>query len=419
MRGEPISVLYFSNTLARGGAEEHMLTLLRGLDRKYFRLHLVCTPLVAEKLRPDLPGDVELIPLALRKPSAVGAAVRLARIIRERRVGILHSHLFYSSLFASPIGRLCGVPVILETPHIREYWRQGWLKSRFIVDRLAGRFVDSYIAMSEANARYLIEQKGLPAAKVAVIQNGSDLQRFDPTHPAPAGLKQSLGFGENDMVLAVLARLEPQKGHRVLFDALPAVLKEFPRTRVVCIGEGSLRDNLKAQVRDRGVEEAVRFVGFQSNVSDWLALADATVLPSFYEGLPLVAIESLAMAKPVVGTAVDGTPEVVVNGTTGLTVPPGDPGRLAEALCDLLRAPDRRRALGQAGRRWVLEHFSQERQIRQTQEFYLQAWSRRVFGAQSETEALPMEKRESRESRWMRNDTAPENPTACAAKLRL
>ncbi len=377
MKTPLISVLHFTNTLARGGAEEHILTLLRGLDRGQFRIHLVCPPEVAGELRRDVPADVELLPLCLRKPSQLAAAFRLAQILRERQVDILHSHLFYSSLFASPIGWLCRVPVVLETPHLREQWRRGWLKSRFVVDRFAGRFVDYYIAVSEANARYLAEEKGLPRKKIVVIHNGCDIERFDPSHQPPAGLKASQGFAEADPVLVVAARLEPQKGHRVLLQALPAVRLEFPRVRLVCLGEGCLRGELETQVRALGLAETVRFVGYQSNVADWLALADLTVLPSFFEGLPLAAIESLAAGRPVVATAVDGTPEVVVEGKTGLTVPPGDPERLAGAICRLLREPELCQCLGEAGRKWVSEHFTQELQVRLTQELYFRAWEQR------------------------------------------
>ena len=385
MPQRPISVLYFTNSSVRGGAEEHILTLLRGLDRKDFQSHLVCPAECAEKLRPDLPTDVEVIPLRLNKPSQVGGAARLARILRERNVGILHSHLFYSSLFASPIGWLCRVPVIIETPHLREAWRHGWLKGSFAVDRLVGRFVTRYIAVSEANARYLVNQKGLAAKKVVVIQNGCDLDRFSPNQPAPRDLKRSLGFDEGDPVLLVMARLEPQKGHSVLLRAFPAVRSEFPRARLVCAGEGVLRSELEGEARGLGIEEAVRFVGHKPNITDWLALADMTVLPSFFEGLPLAAIESLAASKPVVATAVDGTPEVVVDGKTGLTVPPGDPICLADAICRLLREPLLRQTLGQAGREWVLDRFSRERQIQRTQEFYLRAWAEKGEGLASAT----------------------------------
>lgn len=384
----PLSVLYFSNTLARGGAEEHILTLLRGLDRRQFRPLLVCGPEVAEQLRPDLPGDVELIPLRLRKPAHLAAALRLARILRQREVGILHSHLFYSSLFASPIGWLSRVPIIVETPHVREQWRDGWLKGRFVVDRLAGRFVHQYIAVSEANARYLVEEKGLPARKVSVIHNGCDVARFKPSHRAPDGLRENLGFGPQDPVLLVVGRLELQKGHRVLFEALPAIRREFPAVRVVCVGEGALRSELEQRVDGLGLRDAVRFVGQHPNVDDWLALADVSILPSFYEGLPLAAIESLAAGKSMVATAVDGTPEVVVDGVTGLTVPPGDHAQLARAICRLLRDPILRDKLGRAGRHWVLERFTQDRQIRDTEALYHRALPNRCRPLTAEKPAL-------------------------------
>ena len=370
---QPVSVLHFTNSLARGGAEEHILTLLRGLDRKFFRLHLVCPPALAALLKADLPDDVELIPIELRKPSQISAAFGLRRVLRQRRVEVLHSHLFYSSLFASPIGWSAGVPVIVETQHLRESWRKGWLKSRFLIDRVVGRFVDCYIAVSEANARYLVHDKGLPTRKIMVIRNGCDLRRFDPAAEAPVHLKRELGFADGDPVVLVVGRLEPQKGHHVLLEAFLVVRKGFCNARLVCVGEGSLRNDLEAKTHLWGLEDAVRFVGFQANVPDWLALADFTVLPSFYEGLPIAAIESLAAGRPMVASDVDGTPEVVVDGKSGLTVPPGDASALADAICRLLRDTNLRRTMGLEGRRWVEENFSQEHQVRLTQELYINA----------------------------------------------
>ncbi len=370
----PITVLYFSNAPTRGGAEEHLLTLLRGLDRTYFRPLLACPHDLAETLRPDIPPDVEVFSLCLRRLSQAGSMLQLARILRDRQVKVLHSHLFYASVFASPIGWACGVPVIVETPHVREDWRTGWLKSRFIVDRLAGRFVTHYVAVSEANKHYLVERKGLPQEKISVIRNGSDVRRYRPEQLAPPNIKQSLGFGSEDPILMVIGRLEPQKGHRVLLAALPIIRREFPSARLVCVGEGSLHAELVKQARELGIDDAVRFVGFKNNVAEWLSLADFTVLPSFYEGLPLAAIESLAAGRPVVATAVDGSAEVVVDGKTGLTVPPGDHLALSEAICRLLREPELRKRMGRQGRQWVCTYFDEREQIRQTQELYLHAW---------------------------------------------
>lgn len=394
MRSQPIPLAMFSNCTVRGGAEEHMLLLLQYLDRRLFQPHLICGPELAEALQRDLPGDVELFTLSFGKFTDLTAAFALWRILRTREIQILHSHMFWSSLFASPVGRLARVPVIIETTHVRELWRKGWFKSSYFVDRQVSRCVTRYIAVSRANARYLAEEKRIHARKIVVVQNGSDLSRFTPDHRAPAGLRESLGIAAADPVLLVAARLEEQKGHRVLLQALPAIRRRFPRVRVVCVGDGALRPELQQLTQNLGVQESVRFIGYQSNITDWYALADITVLPSFYEGLPLVAIESLASGKPVVATAVDGTPEVVVDGKTGLLVPPGDPGKLAEAICRILGEDSLRQDLAQEGRRWVTERFSRERQIRDTEELYLSAWSEttgEVFGPAAEPPAQMLE----------------------------
>ena len=375
MKSRPLSILFFSNSTVRAGVEEHILELLRRLDRRRFRIHLACPAELMEKYANDIPKDVQVTTLMLDNLWDLRGALRLARTIRNQKIDILHSHLFRASMFASPIGWLCRIPVIVETPHLREAWRKGWLKGNFFIDRLLGRFVSRYIAVSEANARYLAEEKRLQAHKIEVIHNGSDLDRFDPRRQAPVGFKQALGFAEDDPLIVVVARLEPQKGHAVMLDAHAQIVRCAPRARLVCVGEGSLRQELEAQAESLGIGKSVRFVGFQPNVADWLAIADINVLPSFYEGLPLVAIEALAAGRPTVATAVDGTTEVIVNQQTGLTVPPGQATALASAVLQLLSSPELSDRLARAGRQWVEEHFGIEQQIRRTEALYLKEWN--------------------------------------------
>ena len=377
MRPERIDLAYFMNTVARAGVEEHVLTLLQGLPRQYFRPHLICPPALGDQLKGDLPPDVTYWSLKWEQPWELAPALQLAGLLRRQRIVILHSHMFQASWLASPLGWLCRVPIIIETSHGREAWRQGWLKGRFVIDRIVGHTVDRYIAVSQATAKYLSEQKGLPARKITVIRSAADLTPYDPDRPAPEGLKRNLGFAEDDPVLLVSGRLEAQKGHQVLIEAMPAVRARFPRVRLVCLSDGSLRAELEKRTRELGLEEAVRFVGRQPTVTDWLALADVTVLPSFFEGLPLAAIESLAAGKPMVATAVDGTPEVILHGETGLTVPPGDRAALARAICRLLANPELRRQMGRAGRKLVLEQYSREKLLRDTTDLYLLACRRR------------------------------------------
>jgi glycosyltransferase involved in cell wall biosynthesis len=376
MSARPLAVMMFSNATERAGAEEHILELLRRLDRRLFRLHLACPDELLGKYGNDIPKDVHVTPIILDHLSDVRGAIRLARTVRQRKIDVLHSHMFRASLFASPIGTLCGVPVIIETTHVRETWRKGWFKSKFIVDRAVSHLIDRYIAVSEANSRYLIGQKGIPEKKVSVIQNGCSIERVDPARAHPEGIRGSLGFSKSDLVLLVMARLEPQKGHRILLQALSLLRAEFPSIRLICLGTGALKDELTKTVRDLGLENIVRFVGFRSNVGDWLAAVDIGVLPSFYEGLPLTAVETLAAGIPLVATAVDGTPEVVIDGETGHLVPPGDPAAMAEAIGRLARQPELRRKFALAGRDRVLKRFTIQRQVEQTSNLYLSEWRR-------------------------------------------
>lgn len=396
-QASPIPILHFSNELHRGGAEEHFLQLLKRLDRNLFQPHLACTAEMREELGPDLPTDLGTCVVSLRKPGDFGGARRLAAYLRGHKIGVLHSHMFWASLHAAPVARICGVPVVIETPHLRELWRTGWFKSRFVVDRAAGRFVDRYIAVSRANREYLVREKGLPARKVSVITNGCDLERFD-CRPSRAADRRRIGLGidAEDPVLIVVARLEPQKGHEILLNAFPEVLREFPAAKLFCIGEGSCRQGLEEQARTLGLSRAVKFVGFQSDVMSWFAIATASILPSYYEGLPLAAIESMAAAIPVVASNVDGVPEVVLNGVTGRTVRPGDPVALAHVLRDLLRDPEGTRRMGEMGRLHVRQHFDIRKQVELTEALYLREWRTKcgLTNQQTNPDVLPVRTRE-------------------------
>jgi glycosyltransferase involved in cell wall biosynthesis len=386
----------FDNEVVRGGAEEHMLCLLRGLDRRRFRALLVCPEELLARLRPELPEDVQVLALALQSHRELGRMRVLRDFLRREQVQVLHSHGFRPSLLASPVGCSARVPVMVETPHVREYWRKGW-KSSYAIDRMGGRFVDQYIAVSEANRKYLVEEKGLPAKKITVICNGCDIARFDPAHNAPADFRRRAGFAGSDRLLLVAARLEAQKGHAVLLRAMAALKSEFPNLRLVALGEGSLRAELEGQARELGLESSVLMPGHSSDVCDWMSTADVCVLPSFAEGLPLFAIECLAAGRPMVASAVDGTPEIVVDCKTGLTVPPGDVAALAQAIGRLLREPRLARELGAAGAAWVRQRFTLERQIRETEELYERLW-------QAKTGKTHWQQREERGAQALAHD---------------
>src|SRR5205823_10527319 len=365
------SILYFTNSTLWGGAEEHICGLLRKLSRRLFRAHLVCDPTMYERFRVGTPGHIDITPLAFSSPKHVAAAIRFARLLVREQFQIVHSHMFWSSLFASPVAWASRVPIIVETLHGTEAWRTGW-KANWTVDRATTRFVSKYIAVCESDARFLENKKQVPAQKIAIIHNGVDTRRFAVPQDARKAIRPALGFTEADSVLIMVARLHPGKGHRVLLDAMRQLLHFYPKLKLICLGEGEGEPELRALCESFGLAHCVRLVGYQKNVPEWLTAADVNVLPSFYEGLPLTILEAMACGLPTVASNVGGIPEAIEDGVSGLLVPPGDPHRLAEALSVLVRDVAMRGRFGHAARARVEQGFTFEQQISSTERMYLE-----------------------------------------------
>lgn len=355
---------------ARGGIEEVALSLLQRLDPGDFALALAAPRALLDELAPDLSG-VAVDARAIQAESwlQAGEVRRLGEFVRRWRPDVVNPHLFRSTAVAAPLARWHGVRAIVETYHGREGWRRGPLRGSFLPDRLVARALDRAIAVSEAAADFLVRAKGYPAHKVVVVPNGRNLSRFVPGRDRDA-VRKALGLDGQTPLVGVVGRLEAQKGHAWLLEAWPTVLREFPDARLVVIGDGGLRETLEARARAAGIAHAVLFTGFRPDVPRLLDALDVVALPSLYEGMPLTAIEAAAMARPVVATAVDGTPEVVRDGETGMLVPAADAPALASALAALLRDPDAAHRMGRAARARALARFDLDRQVEATAAIY-------------------------------------------------
>lgn len=362
-------ILYFTNSTVWGGVEEHISGLLQHISRRLFRPHLVCAPATFERFCSACPKDVEITPLPFLSPARIGAAAQLARLITRKKFPIVHSHMFWSSFCASPIAWTCRVPVIVETLHGSEAWRTGW-KASCKLDRAVARFVSQYIAVCNSDAEFLANRKHVPEEKIAIIHNGVDIRRFAAQPRARNAKRRALGYAEDDLILIMIARFHPGKGHRVLLDAMRRLLPLFPKLKLICLGEGD------GEMEFRSLSGAldspcVRLAGYQSNVAEWLCAADINVLPSFYEGLPLTVLEAMAAAVPTVASQVGGISDAIDNGVSGLLVPPGNSLKLAEALAFLLRNAGERKRMGDAAHARVVQRFSIDQQIRNTERTYL------------------------------------------------
>jgi glycosyltransferase involved in cell wall biosynthesis len=230
--------------------------------------------------------------------------------------------------------------------------------------------MDRLIVPSEAIARK-VRAEGRDAARFAIVPNGIDLSRFSgPVRPC--ALRGEYRIPSSAHLLGVVARLEPEKGHRHLIDAMPAILRALPETWLAIVGEGSEADALRAQAAALGSGVAMRvvFTGRRDDVSALTSDLTLAVLPSIREAQGISLLEAMARGVPVVASAVGGIPEVVTDGVDGRLVPPGDSTALADAIIELLRDSELRRRLGEAGRRTVVDRFSIDAQVRAIQALY-------------------------------------------------
>lgn len=284
----------------------------------------------------------------------VRGALALARLLRAERVDLLHTHtLAAANTLARMAGRAARVPVVSHL-HIANHFRPATRVLLRGADNLTARMSARLIAVSE-DTRRAYERQGYPR-RIRVVYNG-----VTPDGTATAGFRLELGLPADAPLVGEVGRLCDVKGQRELIEALAQV----PDARAVLVGAdieqgGAYQRKLERLAAKLGVRERVVFAGRRNDVGDVLAEVDVLALPSWTEGLPLVVLEAMAHKRPVVATQVGGTPEVVVDGETGLLVPPRDPDALAVALRRLLADDELRRRFGEAGYERVREHFSAE-----------------------------------------------------------
>lgn len=310
--------------------------------------------------------EIELVPL--RRSFQLGAATRLARVLRRRRADILHTHVQAAAGAPGRLAaRLAGTRVVAHL-HIENHFRPRGARRAVLraLDNATARLCARAIAVSEATREAFVRQ-GWPARLIEVVYNGVEVA----DGAANGSLRRTLRIPEDAPVVAEIARLCDVKGQRELIAALAHV----PDARLVLIGAdletgGAFQAQLEQDAERLGVRDRVVFAGHRPDAKDLLSDVDVFALPSWTEGLPITVLEAMARGRPVVATPVGGTPEVVADGETGLLVPPHDPEALAEALRRLLADPDLRRRMGETGRSRVEERFSSDAMVARVLEIY-------------------------------------------------
>ena len=354
----PLRVMFLVTSMPVGGAETLLVNLVRRLDRERFLPELCCLkergPL-GEMISDEIPVHSGL----LGAKHDVRVLGRLTRLFAERRIDAAITVGAGDKMFW---GRLAawraGLPVVAAALH-----STGWPDGVGRLNRLLTPITDAFIAVAAPHGRHLAEIEGFPAAKVHVIPNGVDTERFRPL-PRSEAFRAELGLAPTDRAVAIVAALRPEKNHSMLLEAIANLRRTRPEVKLLVVGEGPERANIERRAAELGVGEAVRLLGNRGDVPEILAAADAFCLSSHMEANPVSILEALACEVPVVAPRVGSIPETVRDGDTGYLVEPGDASAMASRIAMLLDDATARRRLGKSGRELVVAHWSLDNMVR-------------------------------------------------------
>ena len=272
--------------------------------------------------------------------------LKLARLIRDRHANVVHTHLSTASLLGAFAARLAGVPAVAHVHGLNS--------------AACFKYSTAVIAVSQAAKDHLCAQ-GLREDRVRVVHNGVDLAKFSPIPPDQA--RRELGIDARAELIGVFGRLSKEKGQAVALQAMAPLSKIRPNARMLIVGDGKDRAELVSLANSLGISERVRFEPFNPDIRPMISACDIVLVPSLKEGFGLVAVNAMALHRPVIATNVGGLPEIIKDGETGVLVPPGEPEPISRVLSELLADPERMEIMGRLGRKRAEDRFDLDRQI--------------------------------------------------------
>lgn len=362
-----IKIAQVITRLDKGGAPEIVLYITRGLDPVRFETTLISGLTQDAQASPEEINKWGIeyvnIPFLRRQINLIFDVVaffRLCALFRRKRFDIVHTHTSKAGALGRLAARCAGVPVIIHTPHghvFYGYFRplMNWLL--VWVEKFLTYFCDMITTLTDHEKSDLIRYGIAKEDKLAVIYNGVELDKFYQNTVDIAQKKRELHLSLDGPVICSVSRLEPVKGLFYFLAAARLVCDFRQDSQFLIVGDGSLRQELEKAAKGLGLSKNVIFTGLRQDIPEILKIVDMIVLTSLNEGMGISLLEAQASAKPVVATRVGGVPEAVLEGVTGILVPPADPGALASAIKSLIEDRSKAIEMGEAARKWAASKF--------------------------------------------------------------
>jgi len=374
----PINLLYVITKLELGGAQKQLLTLIRHLDKGKFRLFLFTAKdgfLLAEAL--SINNLTVYKSRWLERPpnpfKDFLALIEIYRFIKKNNIEIVHTHSSKAGILgrlAAKLARGNRVRKIVHTVHGWSFNEYQSIPARVLyifLERLAGRFTDTLVVVSDWDKRKGLENKIGKDNTYVLIRYGIN---FDELQVGARSLRQDLGLDAGDLVVGMIACFKPQKAPQDFIRVASSVHKILPQAKFLLVGDGLLRKDIERLIYAYNLQNRVILTGWRQDIPRILSAIDVFMLTSLWEGLPISVLEAMASAKPVIATHTGGICEVLAEGRGGFTVSARDTGAMTDKLVSLLQDETLRKQMGQNARAALPASFRLENMAAQTAELY-------------------------------------------------
>ncbi|MEM2661460.1 MAG: glycosyltransferase family 4 protein [Nitrososphaeria archaeon] len=356
-----LKVLHTESSPGWGGQENRILNECIGIQKLGAKAYILCQPesILAKKAKD---AGIEVFTYPIRKSYDVKAIYYTVKLIKKLNIDIINTHSGKDTYIAGVAGKISNKKLlIVRTRHLALP-----ITSTFSYIYLT----DIIVTVSEYVRSYLIN-RGINPEKVYVVPTGIDIDKFNPDL-VKSNLKKELGLSERNPLVGTVAVLRKKKGHHILLEAIPEVLKHIPETVFVFVGNGPQRKNIEEKIKQYGLSKSVIMLGHRDDIPQILKSIDLFVLPTLQEALGTSFLEAMAMGKPVVGSDVDGVREIIDNGVNGYLVAPNNPYLLASKIIELLKKPNLAYQMGQLGRKKVKDKYTLTHMCKSMLNLYLQ-----------------------------------------------
>lgn len=361
-----INILYLFVTLPIGGAEEHLLTVLKNLDLTQYNPTVCCIRekgVIGEEIENR---GIAIISLNRKSKSwDFRIIMDILRIIQTKNIHLIHTHLYHANMYGRIAALISKIPAVVTEHNVYPMYKF----KRRIINWLLAKKTNKIIAVSNMVKDYIVSRDWIAPSGVEVVYNGIDIAAFDSSIGKKEA-RERLGLDKDTPLIGIVARLSRQKGHVYLFRAMAMIREEVPDARLIVVGSGPLEQSLKEEVSMLGIDSAVSFLGARRDVPVILKAMDLFVLPSMWEGFPVALLEAMASGLPVVAASVGGVGEVVKDGETGFLVQPKDEESLGRRIISLLEDEEKSLEFGANGKRLVEGKFSSVSMVKHLEYIY-------------------------------------------------